>query len=207
MQCRRTLRRKNTHSTEGMGLFPRPLRVSLLCKAFNRDNFPKTRSAKKNPCSQLHFMANSTSILSLVFADEAANGACKVRVVVDRPRLCRHDRASSVDANVNGLKNSYTQQRIAKATFFSFDAPSSRTLKLIKSFPSLFSSSMPPPESGSPLILIGFWGFNRRVMQLASRGECDRVRAGSSFVDFEGSLFFLVFSEKATRAGDEKQRK
>ena len=29
---------------------PRPLRVSLLCKAFNRDNFPKTRAAKKNPC-------------------------------------------------------------------------------------------------------------------------------------------------------------
>ena len=67
---------------------------------------------------------------------------------------------------------------------------------------------MPPPESGSPLILVGFWVFNRRVMQLASRGECDRTRAGSSLVDFEGSFFFFfVFSEKATRAGDEKQRK
>ena len=32
-----------------MCLFPRPLRVSLLCKAFNRDNFPKTRAPKKNP--------------------------------------------------------------------------------------------------------------------------------------------------------------
>ena len=66
---------------------------------------------------------------------------------------------------------------------------------------------MPPPESGSPLILVGFAVFNRCVMQLASRGECDRARAGSSLVDFEGSFFFLVFSEKATRAGDEKQRK
>ena len=129
----------------------------------------------------------------------------KVRVVVDRPRLCR---ASSVDANVEGLKNSNTHQRIAKAIFFSFDAPSSRTLKLKKlPLASLFSSSMPPPESGSPLILIGFAVFNRRVMQLASRGECERARAGSSLVDFEGRFFFFVFSEKATRAGDEKQRK
>ena len=45
----------------------------------------------------------------------------KVRVIVDRPRLCR---ASSVDANVEGLKNSNTHQRIPKAIFFSFDAPS-----------------------------------------------------------------------------------
>ena len=52
--------------------FPCPFRVSLLCKAFNRD---KTRAAKKNPCGQLHFMARSTSILFLLFADEAANGA------------------------------------------------------------------------------------------------------------------------------------
>ena len=65
---------------------------------------------------------------------------------------------------------------------------------------------MPPPESGSPMILVGFAVFNRRVMQLASRGERDRARAGSSLVDFEGSFFF-GFSEKATRAGDEKQRK
>ena len=54
---------------------------------------------------------------------------------------------------------------------------------------------MPPPESGCPLILVGFGVFNRRVMQLASRGESDRARAGSSFVDFEGS-FFLYFRKK-----------
>ena len=53
----------------------------------------------------------------------------KVRVVVDRPRLCR---ASSVDANVESLKNSNTHQRITKAIFFTFDAPSSRILKLKK---------------------------------------------------------------------------
>ena len=49
LQCRRTLRRRSTHSTEGMCLFPCPLRASLLCKASNRDNFPETRAAKKNP--------------------------------------------------------------------------------------------------------------------------------------------------------------
>ena len=64
--------------------------------------------------------------------------------------------------------------------------------------PSLFSSSMPPPESGAPLIPVGFAVFNRRVMQLASRGKCDRARAGSSLVHFEGTVFFfLVFSEKS----------
>ena len=53
----------------------------------------------------------------------------KVRVVVDRPRLCR---ASSVDANVEGLKNSNTHQRIARAIFFSFDAPSQELWSLKK---------------------------------------------------------------------------
>ena len=63
-----------------------------------------------------------------------------------------------------------------------------------------FSSSMPPPESGAPLIPVGFAVFNRRVMQLASRGECDRARAGSSLVDFEGTFFFLVIFGKKLRA-------
>ena len=49
----------------------------------------------------------------------------KVRVVLDRPRLCR---ASSVDANVDGLKNSNTHQRIAKAIFFSLDVVNDKTL-------------------------------------------------------------------------------
>ena len=53
----------------------------------------------------------------------------KVRVVVDQPRLCR---ASSVDANVEGFKNSNTHQRIAKAIFFSFDAPSQELWSLRK---------------------------------------------------------------------------
>ena len=54
---------------------------------------------------------------------------------------------------------------------------------------------MPSPESGSPLILVGFAVFNRRFMQLASRGECDRARAGS-LVDFKGSFFFWYFRKK-----------
>ena len=125
-------------------------------------------------------------------------------------------RASSVDANVEGLKNSNTHQRIAKAIFFSFDALSSRTLKLklekAPLGPSLFSSSMPPPESGSPLIikliLVGFAVFNRRVMQLASRGECDRARAGSSLVDFEGSFFFFfcIFGKSYARGRRETKK-
>ena len=86
-------------------------------------------------------------------------------------------------------------QRIAKAIrfFFSFDAPSSKTL----SSPSLFSSSMPPPESGTTLIPVGLAFFNRRVTQLvlASKGECDRERAGSSLVEFEGT-FFSYFQKK-----------
>ena len=60
---------------------------------------------------------------------------------------------------------------------------------------------MPPPESGSPLILVGFAVFNRRVMQLASRGECDRARAGRSLVDLrEGSFFFFWYFRKKLRA-------
>ena len=112
-----------------MRLFPRPLRVSLLCKAFNRDNFPKTRAAKKkkNPCWQLHFMASSTSILSLVFADEAANGARSEwssigPAFVELRALTRTSTVWKIP----------THQRIAKALFFSFDAPFSRTLKLKK---------------------------------------------------------------------------
>ena len=64
---------------------------------------------------------------------------------------------------------------------------------LKKSSPSLFSSSVPPPENGSPLILVGFAVFNRRVMRLSSRGECERARAPASLVDFEGSFFFFFF--------------
>ena len=77
---------------------------------------------------------------------------------------------------------------------------------------------MPPPESGSPdpLILVSFAVFNRRVMHLAEARVTGRAiaRAGSSFVDFEGIrslffffFFFFFFFGKATRAGDEKQRK
>ena len=116
----------------------------------------------------------------------------KVRVVVNRPRLCR---ASSADANVEGLKNSNTHQRIAKAIFFSFVAPS-QELWSLKKLPFTIFYDMPPPQSGSPLILVGFAVFNRRVMQLVSRGECDRARAGSSLADFEGSFFFLNFRKK-----------
>ena len=65
---------------------------------------------------------------------------------------------------------------------------------------------MPPPESGSPLILVGFWVFNRRVMQLASRGECDRARAGSSLVDFEGSFFFCIFGKSYARGRRETKK-
>ena len=99
-----------------------------------------------------------------------------------------------------------THHRIATVIFFSFDAPSSRTLKVKKSSPSLFSSSMPPPESGSPLTLVGFAVFNRRVMQLASRGGCDRARAGSSLGDFEWSFFFCIFGKSYARGRRETKK-
>ena len=110
--CRRTLRRRSTPSTEGMCLFPHPLRVSLLCKAFNRDNFPKTRAAKKNPCWQLHFMASSTSILSLVFADEAANGAKSEwssigPAFVELRALTRTSTAWKIPTHTSGLRRPY----------------------------------------------------------------------------------------------------
>ena len=84
---------------------------------------------------------------------------------------------------------------------FQFSCSVLKNSEAWKSFPSLFSSSMPPPESGAPLILVGFWVFNRPVMQLASRGECDRARAGSSLVDFEGSFSFLYFRKKLRARG------
>ena len=37
-------------------------------------------------------------------------------------------------------------------------------------------------------------------MQLASRGECDRARTGSSLVDFEGSFFYFLYFRKKLRA-------
>ena len=121
-----TLRRRSTYSTEGMCHFPRPLWVSLLCKAFNRDNFPKTRAAKKNPC-WLHFMASSTSILSLVFADEAANGAKSEwssigPAFVELRALTRTLRAWKIPTHTSGSR---------RPSFSVFDAPSSpRTWKL-----------------------------------------------------------------------------
>ena len=109
LQYCRTLRHRSTHSTEGMCLFPHPLRVSLLCKAFNRDNFPKTRAAKKNPCWQLHFMASSTSILSIVFADEAANGAKSEwsligPAFVQLRALTRTSKARKIPTHTSGLR-------------------------------------------------------------------------------------------------------
>ena len=187
-----------------MCLFPRPLRVSLLCKAFNRDNFPKTRAAKKNPCWQLHFMASSTSILSLVFADEAANGAKSEwssigPAFVELGALTRTSKAWKIP----------THQRIAKAIFFSFDAPSSRTLKLKKAPLHYFRRPCHHlSESGSPLILVGFAVFNRRVMQLASRGETGkgRGRAAAWSISKEVFFFFGIFGKSYARGRRETKK-
>ena len=130
----------------------------------------------------------------------------KVRVVVDRPRLCR---ASSVDANVEGLKHS-THQRIVKAIFFSFDAPSSRTLKLKKSSPRPFTIFVVHATIWKWLSL-----DSRRLcgFQSSCHGTCKQRWVwpgadGQQLGRFRRKFFFFfVFSEKATRAGDEKQRK
>ena len=89
--------------------------------------FSQTRAAKKNPCWQLHFMASSTSILSLVFGDEAANGA--------------KSEWSSIGPAFVELRRWRERWRLEKfqhtpadreGHLFSFDALSSRTLKLKK---------------------------------------------------------------------------
>ena len=129
----------------------------------------------------------------------------KVRVVVDRPRRCR---ASSVDANVDGLKNSNTHQRTAKAIFFSFDAPSSRTLKLKKA--SLHYFRRPPHHLKLKWLSLD----SRRLLgfQSSCHATCQQRRVwpgagGQQLGRFRRKFLFLVFSEKATRMGDEKQRK
>ena len=173
-------------SIEGTCLFPRPLRVCLLCKALKRDNFPKTRAADKNPGRQLHFMASSTSILSLVFSDEAATAQSGGR---SAPPLSSFERWRE-RRRLEKFQHTLADR---EGHLFQFWCSVLENSEAYKSSPSLFSSSMPPPESGSPLILVGFAVFNRRVMQLASRGECDRAWAGSSLVDFECSFFFFFF--------------
>ena len=121
----------------------------------------------------------------------------KVRVIVDRPRLCR---ASSVDANVEGLKNSNTHQRIAKAIFFSFDAPSSRTLKLKKAPLHYFRRPCHHLKVALPWFssALRFSIVVSCNLHAEAPGKCDRARAGSSLVDFEGSfyLFFWFFRKK-----------
>ena len=182
-----------------MCLIPRPLRsrVSLLCKAFNRDNFPKTRAAKRNPCWLLHFMASSTSILSLVFAGEATTGAKSEwssigPAFAELRALTRTSKGWKIPTHTGGSRRP------------SFSVLMLRLQELWSS-PSLFSSSMPPPESGSPLILVGFAVFNRRVRQHARRGEGDRARAGSSLVDFEG-IFFGIFEKSYARGRRETKK-
>ena len=131
----------------------------------------------------------------------------KVRVIVHRPRLCR---ASSVDANVEGLKNSNTHQRIAKAIFFSFDAPSSRTLKLKKAPLHYFRRpchylKVALPWFSSALRFSIVVSCNLHAEAL---GKCDRARAGSSLVDFERSFFyFFGFFGKSYSRGRRETKK
>ena len=120
----------------------------------------------------------------------------KVRVVVDRPRLCR---APGVDANVEGLKNSNTHQRIAKAIFFSFDWCSvPRTLKLKNLRFTIFvvhATTWKWLSLASSRLLYGF--------QSSCHATCKQWRVwpgagGQQLGRFRRKFFFLVFSEKAT---------
>ena len=123
LQCRRTLRRRSPHhSIEGPCFSPRFLWVCLLCKAFKRDKFPKTRAAAKNPGRQLHFITCSISLLPVVLADKAAKGAKWWSI---GPAFVEF----RVSTQTSKTWKFPTHQRIAKAVFFSFDAPSSRALK------------------------------------------------------------------------------
>ena len=110
----------------------------------------------------------------------------KVRVIVDRPRLCR---ASSVDANVGGLKNSNTHQRIAKAILLSFDAPSSRTLKLNKASLHYFRRPCHHLRVALPWFLSAL-GFS---IVMSCNLQAEASVTGGSMVDFEGSFFFFRY--------------
>ena len=120
----------------------------------------------------------------------------KVRVVVDRPRLCR---ASSVDANVEGLKNSNTHQRIAKAIFFSFVA-SSQELWSLKKLP--FTIFVVHATTWKWLSL-----DSRRLcgFQWSCHATCKQRRvwpgAGGQQLDrFRRKFFFFLYFRKKLRA-------
>ena len=129
----------------------------------------------------------------------------KVRVIVDRPCLCR---ASSVDANVEGLKNSITHQRIAKAIFFSFDAPS-QELRSLKKLPFTIFVVRATTWKWLSLDSRRLCGFQSSCHATCKQRRVWAGAGGWQLGRFRRKLFifFLVFSEKATRAGDEKQRK
>ena len=174
--------------------FPRPLRVSLLCKAFNHDNFPKTRAAKKNPCWQLHFMASSTSILSLVFADEAANGAKSEwssigPAFVELRALTRTSTAWKIRTHTSGSRRpSFSVLMLRPQEFWS-----------LKKLPFTIFVVHATTWKWLSLDSRRLLGFQSSCHE--SRGECDRARAGSSLVDFEGIFFFWYFRKKLRARG------
>ena len=118
------------------------------------------------------------------------------QVVVDRPRLCR---AVSVDANVDGLKNSNTHQRIAKAIFFSFDAPSSRTLKLKKASLHYFRRPCHQMKVAVPWFSSAFWFSIVVSWNLqAEASVTGRGRAAAWSISKE--VFFFWYFRKKLRA-------
>ena len=173
--------------------FLRPLRVSLLCKAFNRENFPKTRAAKKK------LVDNSTlwrapppyfpSYLLTKQRTGQSQSGCRSAPPLSSLERWRERRRLEKFQNTPADRESHLFQ------FWCSVLKNSEAKKKLP-FTVFVVHGMPPPESGSPLILVGFAVFNRRVMQLASRVERDRARVGSSLVDFEGSFFFWYFRKK-----------
>ena len=110
-------------------------------------------------------------------------------MVVDRPRLCR---ASSVDANVEDLPTYISRSR--KPSF-----PALMLLSQELCYPSLFSSSMPPPESGAPLIR-GRWlcGFQSTCHATCKAGAS--VTGHGRAAAWSISCFFLGCFRKKLRA-------
>ena len=123
------------------------------------------------------------------------------------PPLFFSSNASSVDANVVDFTISNTHQ--PKAISFSCDAPASGTLTLKRAPVHYFRRPCHHLTVALPWFLSALqFSIVVSCMQLARTSACGRARAGGSLVDFQSNFCSLfVFSEKATSAGDDKQRK
>ena len=204
LQCRRTLRRRSIPYSIEDPYFSRVFSESLSsARSSNEKNYNWNTDSTEEPWSAtpLHGKLHLHTFCRLCWRSTE-----RCNVVVDRPYLCW---AASVDAIVEDLKlkNSNTAADHEGRLFhFWCSLPKNSENSKEVPFTIFVAHTGNHLKVALPWFLSELAVFNRRVKQLASRGECDRARAGRTFVDFD-SKFFFVFSIKATRGGNEKQRK